>query len=99
MAIVTGQFRNQDRRVDGARRLDEVAGDLVADLRFHREAEKLHALGPRAVGELLMEIGEQRGIRTFIDQRLRAYAALDPEVARELDGAEFPRPPLYEVPR
>ncbi len=79
------------------RPLDKVAEDLVADLRFHREAEKLHALGPRPYGELLGEIGEQFGCRTFIEQRLRAYAALDPEVVRELDGDEFPRPPLYEV--
>ncbi len=48
-----------DRQVGGTRRLDEVAGDLVADLRFHREAEKLHRLGPRPYGELLAEIGEQ----------------------------------------
>ena len=77
----------------------EVVDDLVGELRFHRQVEKLHRLGPRAYGELLAEIGEQRGIRTFIERRLRAYAALDPEVVRELDGDEFPRPPLYEVPR
>ncbi len=81
------------------RALGEVADDLVVDLRFHREAEKLHALGPRPYGELLAEIGEQFGCRTFIERRLRAYAALDPEVVRKLDGDEFPRPPLYEVPR
>ncbi len=79
--------------------VDEVVDDLVGELRFHRQVEKLHRLGPRATGELLAEIGEQRGIRTFIDTRLRAYAALDPEVVRELDGDEFPRPPLYEVKR
>ena len=75
----------------------EVVDDLVGELRFHRQVEKLHRLGPRATGELLTEIGEQRGIRTFIERRLRAYAALDPEVVRELDGDEFPRPPLYKV--
>ncbi len=80
-------------------RLDEVVQDLVAELRLHRQVEKLHRLGPRATGELLAEIGEQRHCGTFIEQRLRAYAALDPEVVRELDGDEFPRPPLYEVPR
>ena len=79
------------------RPLGEVVDDLVADLRFHREAEKLHALGPRPYAELLMEIGERFGIRTFIDRRLAVYAALDPDVIRELDGDEFPRPPLYEV--
>ena len=75
----------------------EAERDLVDDLRFHRLVEKLYALGPRPYGELLMEIGEQRACRTFIEQRLKAYAGLDPEVVRELDGDEFPRPPLYEV--
>ncbi len=75
----------------------EVVDDLVGELRFHRQVEKLHRLGPRATGELLTEIGEQRGIRTFIERRLRAYAALDPDVVRKLDGDEFPRPPLYRV--
>ena len=79
------------------RLLGEVADDLVVDLRRHRQVEHLHALGPRAFGELLGEIGEQLGCRAFIDRRLRAYAALDPEVLRELDGGEFPRPPLYPV--
>ena len=90
--------QHHDSRAHHVQRLDEVAGELVADLRFHREAEKLHALGPRAIGELLAEIGEQRQCRTFIDQRLRAYARLDPEVVRQLDGDRFPRPPLYEAP-
>ncbi len=94
---MSSHFRDQDRRAHHVQRLDEVAQDLVANLRLHREAEKLHALGTRPYGELLMEIGEQFGCRTFIDRRLRAYAALDPKVVRELDGDEFPRPPLYEV--
>ena len=82
-----------------ARPVGEITDDLVADLRFERQAEQLHALGPRAIGELLMEIGEQRHCGTFIEQRLRAYAALDPETVQALDGDEFPRPPLYEVQR
>ena len=86
------------RSLSGAARpVGEITDDLVANLRFHRQAEKLHALGPRPYGELLVEIGEQLKCRTFIEQRLRAYAALDPEVVRKLDGDRFPRPPLYEV--
>ena len=80
------------------RSLDEVVDDLVNELRFHCRVEKLHALGPRVVGELLAEIGEQRACRTFIDQRLEAYAALDPEILRELGGDQFPRPPLHKAP-
>ena len=86
------------RSLSGATRpVGEITDDLVADLRFHRQVEKIHGLGPRATGELLAEIGEQQHCRTFIDRRLAAYAALDPEVIRELDGDEFPRPPLHEV--
>ena len=87
----------QLRQCSTMRPLGEVVDDLGGELRFHRQIERLHRLGPRAVGELLLELGEQRGIRTFIDQRPAVYAALDPEVIRELDGNEFPRPPLYEV--
>ena len=79
------------------RPIAEAIDDLVDRLRFHRQVERLQSLGPRAIGELLAEIGEQRRCRTFIEMRLRAYAALDPEVVRELDGDQFPRPPLYPV--
>ncbi len=77
--------------------LGEVIDDIVDDLKFHRQVERLHRLGPRAVGELLIEIGEQRSCRTFIDQRLDAYSRLDPELIRKLGGNEFPRPPLHQV--
>jgi hypothetical protein len=77
--------------------LGEVVDDLVDDLRRHRQVERLHALGARATDELLLEIGEVLGCRTFIDQRLEAYAALDPEVVMAVDGDKFPRPPLYPV--
>jgi len=83
--------------VDRIQPLGEVVEDLVADLHFRRQVEKLHRLGSRAVGELLAEIGEQRMCRSFIDRRLEAYGRLDPEVLRALDGDRFPRPPLYEV--
>jgi hypothetical protein len=80
-------------------RLGEVVGEIVDDLRFHHQVEKLHELGPRATGELLLEIAECLGCRTLVDQRLEAISALDPEVVRELGGDTFPRPPIYEVKR
>ncbi len=94
---MTGRLRYQDRRACRGQHLGEATEDLVANLIFQRNVEKLHALGPRVVGELLAEIGEQRACRTFIDQRLEAYAALDAKNLRELDGTQFPRPPLYGV--
>ena len=67
------------------------------DLRFRRQVERLHRLGPRALGELLAEIGEQRLCRTYLEQRVRRYSEIDPKHLAALEGDRFPRPPLYEV--
>ena len=72
------------------------AGD-VADLAFRRTVERIHGLGPRAVYELLVEIGEQRLCRTYLEQCVRRYSEIDPEHLAALGGDKFPRPPLYEV--
>ena len=72
------------------------AGD-VADLALRRTVERMHGLGPRVVYELLVEIGEQRLCRTYLAQRVRRYAEIDPEYLAALGGDRFPRPPLYEV--
>ena len=100
-AVVTMRARTptQPESCGSFRSLGAVADDLVVDLHRHRQVERLHALGPRAFGELLAEIGEQRGCQTFIDRRLRAYAELDSEVIKALGADKFPVPPLYEVKR
>ncbi len=98
VAVVTGRLRYQDRRAPRCQRLGEATGNLVAHLTFKRNVERLHAIGPRVVGELLTEIGEQRSCQTFIGQRLEVYAALDPEIVRALKGDQFPRPPLHKAP-
>ena len=72
------------------------AGD-VADLALRRTVERVHGLGPRAVYELLVEIGEQRLCRTYLERRIRRYSEIDPEHLEALGGDTFPRPPLYEV--
>ncbi len=66
---------SRDRRARGWQHISEPTNNLITEVRFQRNVEKLHDLGPRATGELLAEIGEQRGIQTFIEQRLAAYAA------------------------
>ena len=91
------RHRDDERHAGQPVLLGEIIDDRVAELRFQRQVEKLHALGSRAVGELLAEIGEQRSCRTFIDQRLEAYSRLDPEIVKAVDGDKFPRPPIYEV--
>ncbi len=73
------------------------APEAVADLRFRRQVERVHGLGPRAVYELLVETGEQRLCRTYLEQRVRRYAEIDPEHLAALGGDTFPRPPIYEV--
>ena len=65
-----------------------VAADIVADLRFRRRVERLHRLGPRAVAELLAEIGAERSITTTINQKLDRYTELDP-AALEAAGGDF----------
>ncbi len=74
-----------------------IAAVVVADLRFRRQVEHLHRLGPRATAELLAEIGAERGITTIIDRKLAQYAELEPETVRQLDGDKFWPSPLREV--
>ena len=69
----------------------------IADFRLARDVERILALGPRPIIELLIELGEQRLCRTYLEQRLRRYAEIDPEHLAALGGDRFPRPPLYEV--
>ena len=69
----------------------------LADFRLARDVERILALGPRPIVELLIEIGEQRLCRVYLDQRIRRYSEIDPEHLAALEGNTFPRPPLYEV--
>ena len=69
----------------------------LADFRLARDVERVLALGPRPIIELLIEIGEQRLCRTYLEQRVRRYAEIDSEHLTALGGDRFPRPPLYEV--
>ena len=74
-----------------------IAAEIVADIRFRHHVEYLHRLGPRAVGELLAEVGAERGIRTIINGKLERYAGLDPKAVAITGGGEFWPPPLTEA--
>lgn len=50
----------------------------IDELRLERAAEHLHALGARAVTELLVEIGEQSDCTAWLLARLTAYYRLSP---------------------
>ena len=76
---------------------NETAAEIVSDLWFRRQVERLHRLGPRVTAELLAEIGEQRLCRTYVEQRVQRYAEIDPKHLTALDAEHFPRPPIYEV--
>ena len=69
----------------------------LADFRLARDVERILALGPRPITELLIEIGEQRLCRTYVEQRIQRYSEIDPDHLAALEGDTFPRPPLSEV--
>lgn len=74
-----------------------IAAEVVADMRFRQRVQYLHRLGPRAVGELLAELGAERSIMTLIDQKLDTYAALDPKTLEVTGGDKFWPLPLRGV--
>ncbi len=76
-----------------------VAAEIGARLRFRRQVERLHRLGPRATAELLAELGAERGIQTVIDRKLDTYLELEPEVLEAAGGDRFWQPPLHRVRR
>ena len=69
----------------------------LADFQLARDVERILALGSRPIIELLIEIGEQRLCRVYLERRIRRYAEIDPKHLAELDVEHFPRPPLHKV--
>lgn len=74
-----------------------IAAVVVGDLRFRRQVEHLHRLGPRATAELLAEIGVERSITTIIDSKLAAYAGIEPEALEAAGGDKFWLVPIHVV--
>jgi len=72
------------------------------DPRFARKVERLHELGPRPIGEFIVEIINKLAatnpeFAAFAADRLDRYAALDADAVRDLGGDRFPTPPLRIV--
>jgi hypothetical protein len=68
----------------------------LADVHFDRACERLHRLGPRAVGEFLAELGAAYLIRTPIETQLERYTArLDRDTIRAVGGHKFASAPLH----
>ena len=68
----------------------------VRDLRFQRNVEQLHCRGPRALHELLSEIGATRQIQTHIEARTAAFASIKPNALKAVGGDRFPVPVIRE---
>jgi hypothetical protein len=62
---------------------------IRAQLARQRDTQRLHDLGPRAVLELLEEIGCNHDIVDDVSKRLAGYARIDPRVLRHLGGDRF----------
>jgi len=60
----------------------------LGDARLRHDVERLHRLGPRAVYELLAEIGRERLLRVDIERRVARYARLDPASLAAIARAE-----------
>ncbi len=81
----------------GLRPIGSIAAEVVADLRFRRQIQKLHDLGPRPIAEFLGELGAERSIRSIIDRKLERYAALDPKALEATNGSDSWPAPIQEV--
>lgn len=67
----------------------------LADPAFARKIARLHALGPRCMGELLLEIADRQDLAVALDR----YARLDPRIVAALGYDRLPAPMLAEVRR
>ena len=77
--------------------IGQIAAVIVADMKFRRQVERLHGLGPRAIAELLAELAAERSIMTAIDQKLATYVSIDPEVIGAAGGSDFWPAPLHLI--
>jgi hypothetical protein len=65
----------------------------INDLAFRRQVSRLHALGPRAVAEFLLESTPTAEARAALRDRLERYSGASPEVVVGLGGDAFS--PVY----
>ena len=75
-----------------------IAAKVVADLRFRRRMEALHAMGPRVMAELVAEIVAAPLDQFTIEERLDRFLAISNDALDASGGDRFPPAPLHEVP-
>jgi hypothetical protein len=61
-----------------------------AEIQFHRNVELLHAMGPRALAEMLEELGRKTLHMTTIERALERYAGIHPAVYRAIFENAWP---------
>jgi hypothetical protein len=77
----------------------KLRADAEHQQRRQHWVEKIHALGPWPVYEVVAEI-ERRGLRgSDLDRCLERFANLDLDLLQALGGHRFPAPPIWLVPR
>ncbi len=79
------------------RPIGAIAAEVVADLQFPRQVQRLHRQGPRVLAELLAHLGAKHGIQTSIEQTIEHFAELDPEALQTTGGDRFWEPPHHGV--
>jgi hypothetical protein len=72
---------------------------MQAERRLRRRylAQRIHALGARALLELVEELDRHHALGADLDRRLERYAALDAQVLRALGADRFPPLPFRAV--
>ena len=70
----------------------------IRDHRLQRDVDLLHRRGPRTLLEFLTAVGVERGITTFFEDEISAFADLDPDALAALGARDLPPVPLHEVP-
>jgi len=66
-------------------------------LALQREAERLHARGPRPLGELLAEVldGLDADEAAHLRERIRRYTSIRPELYRAMGADTFAAAPIH----
>ena len=73
------------------RRARQPVGEPLFDARFHRLIDHLCSLGPRPVGECLLQlIGTNDDARTALVVLLERYRQLDVDVVQAVGGDRWP---------
>jgi hypothetical protein len=70
-----------------------TAARLRRDPRFRLLTERLHRLGPRPVGEALLEVASGRDLVAVLED----YAKLDPAAVARLEARDGPASPVWRA--